>query len=283
LTPAHSEVPSKIIHELISRHRKFFNIHELIRQPDQSSSGSSVRPESTTSIPLNTGDHEQNITIQVPSKYTRKLRTVTSLQDYFEAYLSSILPAMNLRVINATSLIEAQSAANEVQNHICFLLSSIVVTRELGFKDGLNYLESHRQECTQSKAPINIAVRDQHKYSNMQGSQLSEKTKQLGASNNNNNSNNNTSARGKSGTIGSSSSSNGSSSNNSNRTHSKPSKYPTKVSDGSCGGFNSFAGCKETNCQYTHVCRLCKSNSHGKTSCPQFKGTKGSAAANNKQ
>jgi hypothetical protein len=202
--------------------------------------------------------------IHLTTKPLERRRTVTEPLDWIEAYLSSVLPVWALKVQQATTLEEARTASTSLQQHITFALGATVIFRRAGtFSNALKYLESHRQECT-GKANSNIAVPDTIKLTTLMHDAVSAAVR---------NANSNSSSS-------SSSESSSSAHNANNRRATKPSG--NKPADGSCGLFNSHAGCTTTTCTYRHECRICKSSEHGKPKCPQFKPQFGKNSASGK-
>ena len=240
LAPARKPVPDSVIKDLLKG--KYTHINSLIRQPQETSSHTV------------THDHALGGGITLTTTPRAKHRVVESGIDFMEAYLSTVLPACVQLVQHADTLAHAHAAADKVQQHVCFLVAATVYFRRYGVENAIRYLESHRDQCT--TASTNLVQPYTLKLHNM----LFDVATRGGNSYNNNSS--------------SSSSGGGSSSSaitkNGGFSAPRPARFPA---DGSCGRFNSHAGCQDRSCTYRHECRTCKSTEHGQTKCAKWKPT----------
>ena len=237
-------MPDSIIKDLLKG--KYIPINKLIRQPQEAAS---TDPHVITQL-----DSQHAITKLGRSK----TRTVTEHIDWFEAYVSSVLPAQTRLVRQATTVAAAHSAANAVQNHLCFVLAAVRMFRDHDVPTALRYLESHREEC--HRQSTNIAEPNLLKLVNTSlGSHGVAAARQ-----------HHVVARHGGGSSSSSSSSS-----------SSAAARPKLPADGTCGRYNSWNGCSTDKCPYRHSCRTCKSEAHGQTACPtwQQQRDKGSNAS----
>lgn len=225
---------------------KYISMHKLIR-PYLSSSNT---------------EHEQvelnGTGIFVSHTPKPKTRSINTPLDWFEVFLSSILPALAQRVLQSTTHEDALALANTLQQHICYALHAVSFFRQYpnNFTIVFKYLEAHRESCTNASPQSNVAMPNTHLKQDMHHG--------IVASLSNSNSNQQRS-----------STSNSHSSSGSKKSSTlKKSNTSKTYTHNDCGDFNSFKGCaRGTACAYAHTCRHCKSADHGKTSCAAFKST----------
>jgi hypothetical protein len=241
---------------------KFIPIHKLLRAPQSS-------PHTDK------GRHETNIGggIIVSTAPAPKTRAVQQPLDWFEAFLSTLLPfeVQKLQLLLAhpqsASMAEASGIqsdaaiqqAEKVQRLVCFGLSAAYQFGHSTFDSALAYLESHRQDCTEQRgrniAEPNMTAQGQLLLHQVRSSASAARS---------------SSSSGSSGSSSSYGRSNGTYSGGSGSGSSSRGFGSPRHDD--CGPFNSRDGCSKSAaaCGRKHECRLCKSAEHGKASCPQF-------------
>ena len=175
--------------------------------------------------------------LTISSSATRARRSVTEPLVWFEAFLSSVMPAHIRRASEATTLDECKHRLESVERFTNYLLAATTYFRDYNFLSAKNYLESHREHCMNSGSPSNIAVPNTLSISQLVANTSTQQ------------------------------SSSSSASKPSDRKQHRPAKRDT---DDNCGAFNSYKGCSFNSCKYKHVCRICGSSDHGKTSCSDF-------------
>lgn len=229
------------------------HMHDLIRQPRSSTN------------PLDRNEHRLTNNIVISTRSARARRLVETSNDWFEVMFSSILPIQAYIIQQSNTLEAAQQAAANLQNLFSFCLNAINLFKQYPFQPSSKYLESHRETCTNASSTNNIAVPNVQKiqqiihsvvYSNL--SATTTPTRSSSAP-----------------TASSYTYSNRSPSNNNNNNRNNKSDNNAKKSyspaDGICGKYNSFNGCKDTNCSFSHHCRECKQPGHSKPRCPTIK------------
>jgi hypothetical protein len=230
-------VPDDIVRKLLKG--KYVHIHKLLRQPQHSYTPTKE-------------EHTLAPGVVISTKRQHKKRQVDSQFDYIEALFSSLLPAQAQVVLNTlTPNTPAHAAATQLQRTLTFSLSAVDLFRRHTFTSALKYLESHREACARDPSQ-NIAVRDLHRLHNLMAPSSNSSSSSSSASYH---------TPQHSGGSGSAAASSGGSGSGSRGRH---------PPDGTCGAFNSRAGCTKSPCTYKHTCRSCSSSAHGRAQCPSF-------------
>jgi hypothetical protein len=229
------KVPSKVLKDLYKG--KNVHIDKCIRQPH--SARDAQRIGSIGEITLSTS--------------STKTRTVTSNTDWLEAMLSSILPVL-IALANCETTIEGvKPRLARIEQHVNYCLAGLHLYRQCkDFNGAKVYLES---------------LRDQRWTHNGDVSEpdITDLTMTLQRSTHSSSSSSSSSSHSNSSSSSSSSHSASRSNTNRHSTHKKAAYVGEQ-----CGKFNSFDGCHDPECSVKHMCKLCKSEAHGKTKCPKF-------------
>lgn len=216
---------------------KFIPIHDLVRQPQ------ATNPHNNTDIKL-----AANVTISTSARPKR--REVESPDDWVETYLSSVLPALAHKADRAASLTEAKTAVKQLQQHITYALSAVVMFRRSSFPFAscLRYLESHREECA-NRPLTDIGAPDLTKLTTLTQESVAEAARTAAAAAAHTT---HVTARG--------------------HTAHTPQKQSAAAATGICGSHNSYKGCAKPagTCVHQHICLQCRAPDHIKPNCPQF-------------
>jgi hypothetical protein len=233
--------------EAIIRNLEAGNFHmsdELIRQPaatlSSSTNQSLTAPSSTTSTTTTT------TTRTAPAAPPRR---VVGPLTFLEAHLASSLPVLINAIAKASSLPAAHAASVKAQQFVCFLLHAMQTFESMSFSEALDYLETHRNNCSGLNNTANIAEHD-HKIAFNILLRRTSRNSYHGSS--------------------ASENSNGSNYNNNNR---------SSRNDGVCRDFNKEDGCKRSPCSFKHTCFSC-GGSHGRSACTRI-GAGNSSTNNN--
>jgi hypothetical protein len=213
------------------RRGKYVHIGKLIRQPARSHDpNAGVKVEKLGSL-------------SVSMKVDTSPRRVATQHDWFEAFLSSVLPAQLEQVQQAAKALPATertlapllSAVNKFEATLMYVLYAIThFQSSISVSRVIEYLEAHRHQCWSTNGDI----------SKPDWTMLMRLTQERFAAS----------------SSSSSSSSNSSSSSSSSSTAKQL-----------CGLFNKGACKFGATCKFAHVCLHCKQSGHGAASCPDKK------------
>jgi hypothetical protein len=226
-------VSSKVIKKL--KDGKYVHIDQLVRQYQSA----------------RTDQHLASIGSITLSTTSTKARTVDKPTDWHEAFLSSILPVIIQQALAESTVDGIKSKVIEIERHVSYGLAALTYFNRFSFTSAKNYLESHRDKCYAQTA--DISEPDIPMFNTMQ--RLAHSSSSTAPSSNSSSSSSSSSASPQSGT-------------NRNRAHSN--RSPSYNAE-QCGKFNSYDGCPNKQCPVKHQCRICKSDEHGQTKCPDFK------------